>query len=419
MYKQTLLCGLLVCFTTSLHAAAYEEESNYELPHLDLEMTSYEYRELTAVFLENKGDDPLNPILDAGQRNLDWIEWINQSRADGDKLELSSEETQPSIPIEQASFSSRTLIMNEWQELLDTMPEAMRAVLLDWEELTRDPPLPDEQFLNYAKALDRTYQRASRWLLLEPKLRRYAAAAYKDVRGFYYLRNETNLEQKLRGWDALAAMERQRLSGYLVSLCVNSRESVDFCRDQLATALLRDRQAWSFYSEYFPSGKEVWDAFFEIPRRRTDIVWSRSNPDVMRIPFLDPRRSDVTSWLRENIQDEWHWVGWNLILDFRATGSITMTHVVFKDGATPHVNSIAGSEITMDGNRSLNEYASRWTIRHEYGHVLGIPDCYVEFYDEAAGVMVAYQLDTTDLMCSRRGRMKERHYEQLKEAYFR
>jgi hypothetical protein len=96
-----------------------------------------------------------------------------------------------------------------------------------------------------------------------------------------------------------------------------------------------------------------------------------------------------------------------------------MTHIVFKEGATPHVNELAGSEITMDGNRNIDEYSSRWTIRHEYGHVLGLPDCYIEFYDESEGVMISYQLDITNLMCSRRGRLQEKHFDELKRVYLK
>ena len=44
----------------------------------------------------------------------------------------------------------------------------------------------------------------------------------------------------------------------------------------------------------------------------------------------------------------------------------------------------------------------QWTIRHEFGHVLGFPNCYLEFYDNDTATMVSYQLDVTNLMCSRR-----------------
>jgi hypothetical protein len=72
----------------------------------------------------------------------------------------------------------------------------------------------------------------------------------------------------------------------------------------------------------------------------------------------------------------------------------------------------------MDGNRNIDEYSARWTIRHEYGHVLGFPDCYLEFYDVETETMINYQLDITDLMCSRRGAFKVNHFDQLKAAYF-
>jgi hypothetical protein len=71
----------------------------------------------------------------------------------------------------------------------------------------------------------------------------------------------------------------------------------------------------------------------------------------------------------------------------------------------------------MDSNQPIEEYESQWTIRHEFGHVLGLPDCYHEFYDVNARAYVNYQLDITDLMCSRAGNMNERIYKELKEAY--
>ncbi len=53
----------------------------------------------------------------------------------------------------------------------------------------------------------------------------------------------------------------------------------------------------------------------------------------------------------------------------------------FQKGVTPHVNRLGGNVIIMDAAASIEEYAIRWAIRHEYGHVLGLPDCYFEFYD--------------------------------------
>jgi hypothetical protein len=125
----------------------------------------------------------------------------------------------------------------------------------------------------------------------------------------------------------------------------------------------------------------------------------------------------VKTFLSENIEDEWKWKDWRLTLNF-ISGGFDTTHVEFVPGATPHVNGLAGSTITMDANQPLTEYHVRWTIRHEFGHTLGFPDCYVEFYDTDKAVMISYQLDTTNLMCSRRGKLQEKHYEELKRVYY-
>jgi hypothetical protein len=73
----------------------------------------------------------------------------------------------------------------------------------------------------------------------------------------------------------------------------------------------------------------------------------------------------------------------------------------------------------MDENRNIQDYDVKWTIRHEFGHILGLPDCYVEFYDAKKAVMIDYQIDITNLMCSRRGHLQAKHYEELKRNYYK
>jgi bacillopeptidase F (M6 metalloprotease family) len=73
----------------------------------------------------------------------------------------------------------------------------------------------------------------------------------------------------------------------------------------------------------------------------------------------------------------------------------------------------------MDANQSIEEDDSKLVIRHEFGHILGFPDCYHEFYDTELDGFVNYQLDTTDIMCSGTGAMTERMYKELKRVYFK
>ena len=83
------------------------------------------------------------------------------------------------------------------------------------------------------------------------------------------------------------------------------------------------------------------------------------------------------------------------------------------------VNVVGVPAITPAADRVNPPGSVPPTIRHEYGHVLGFPDCYLEFYDTNLNQMVQYQLDITNLMCSRRVHLQQSHYDEMKRVYFR
>jgi hypothetical protein len=138
----------------------------------------------------------------------------------------------------------------------------------------------------------------------------------------------------------------------------------------------------------------------------------------MKVIFADPKDSKIASFLKDNIEDEFSFADWSLKMEFvdLARG---VSRLEFKSGVTPHVNKLGGNIITMDKASSIDEYDIKWTIRHEYGHILGLPDCYFEFYDSKNQMGVSYQIDTSDLMCSRAGDFNERLYLELKKAYYK
>ena len=410
----------LTLLATDAHAAPAREA-----PHLELELESRDYaRLLDAQPIRLRSQNSVNPAADLtdliqiGKRNLDFLDHLNSKRPVDQKLNLTSPELQPGYPIDAPKESSPRILREKMTAIRSEAPAELGAILFGNQTFPDSIGLDDITYLTWARKLDGVYQGASRWTLQEPYLESYKSRATKDVRGYYYLTREPNWQDTLTRWDGLGSSEKARLRPWILSICVNATRDSVLCKNSLTSAETTGT-VLQFTQRHLPKAKGLWDSYFKLGGRRSDITWRRDNPNLASMPFKDPRDPTVKRWLLNNVEDEWRLDGWTLKLDFKSQTNWGTAEVVFIPGATPHVNGLGGNTITMDANQALEEYGTRWTIRHEFGHVLGLPDCYVEFYEEEKQVMVSYQLDLGNLMCSRRGKLQKIHYDELKSAYFR
>lgn len=408
-------------------ALLFASTSAFGLPahkhHLDLELTGHEYRELLkkAPKFKNKlsgEEQEIEKYLAIGKRNLQWVDFVNSARPEDRKLSLSSPATQngngPSAP----RFYNFKMIKEKWHVLESLLPKPLKAVVLDGASFTTDLGVTDREFMEWLFQVDSAYQIAARYKLMLPYKDEMKGLAAYDVRGYLQLKDEENLDDKLESFEYQTDLKQSRLTRSLTMICMNSEKKRDDCKQELGIAL-RNKTIVDFKNTYMPSGEALYTYYFTILGSRPDGVWTSADPNNMVIPFANPHNEAVLNYLRDNIEDEWKWNGWQLHINFVESDDPKMTHIVYEEGATPHVDNAPGTIITMDANSPLSEYDVQWTIRHEYGHVLGFPDCYHEFYDEEEEAFVSYQLDVTNLMCSRRGKLKETHFTELKRAYFK
>ena len=401
--------GLTVTFT-SAHAA---------LPHLDLEANSNEYaRHLKTLPKSKTADEPgIAKALSIGQRLSTWISFENAKRPADHQIKLTSSSTRYGIPIETPSVYNPTIIQQKLDTAIAALPESVASVLQSTDAFPDQLPVSDDSFILLGRAVDKVYQSAARWKSLKPYIPQYTNSKSLDVRGYYYLHKNGWTAEKLNSYSTLDASTQADLKNWLTLICINTVVSADTCANEFSTAMAKQALA-NFYTKYISVAEANWDHFFRIPDgiKRNDIAWNASTPNLMTVPFNTPTIARIQSYLSDNIQDEWKFNGWNLKLNF---GTFSNGPVIeFQTGVVPHVESVGGNVIVMDQNQSVEEYESQWTIRHEFGHVLGFLDCYLEFYDTAQNAFVNYQLDTSDLMCSRAGNMKERLYTELKRVYF-
>ncbi len=389
------------------------------LPHLDLEMEGAEYR---GVLLRRGLEVELDPIAAAtaidrliaiGTRNLEWLAHINADLPPEQRIRFTRFDEARGIPIESPRIYGPSTFVTDLAALEGEMPPAMAAVLLRGAAFTRRPPIEVEAYRLFGRRIDTHYQLAARWRLLEPYHDLLAERRRLDVRGYYFLAREPDLDAKLAGWNELDPGLRLKLRGWLLGLCLNSGTSKENCERQ-SEAFARG-EAPRFFARYRADGARVYDAYFRIPAaaRRRDLRWTATESRLS----LD---RDLTGALRDfvvaQIEGEYRWQGWGLRLDFGGRRP-SSPYVDLVPGVTPHVESLGGNRIVMDANQDLDEPEAQWIFRHEFGHVLGLPDCYAEFFETERNLMVNYQIDLNDLMCSRKGKMNERIFLELRRAY--
>lgn len=422
-----LFLFILLIFTNKIQA--HDHDHNYKMksiaepPHLDHEMSSQEYQALLDIHVAHPNtvttpeDAEIEQWLGWGKRTLQWVDLVNDERSEENKISLSSPETQTGNPTSNPRIYNFKIIKDSWVQLQKDMPRSLRDVIWGTSPLSSHIPISENDFVKWLLEVDRAYQLSARYKLRKPWQLFMSGDANRDVRGFLNLKNDKNINQKLSTWNTLNQNTKKQLTADLSQICINSGEFAIDCSDQLNKAI-RQNTVVSFKNRYMPAGQKNYDRFFLIVQKRTDIVWPQNQPNLMILPFRDPQDSQIFNFLKDNIEDEWRLGSWKLNLNFIINPLGNTAYVRFIPGATPNVNGLAGSIITMDANTPLTEYNAQWTIRHEFGHVLGFPDCYHEFYDNSLSAFVSYQLDLNDVMCSRRGKLLQRHFNELKRVYF-
>ncbi len=387
--------------------------SGFALVLPETHLTGKDYRTLLKMNGIDQKAEELQPMIDMGERLYRWIDHINTHR--DSPLSLSSPASQPSTPITSPRYNSRQIITAAAKEFRNSVPAWFESVIFEEGHFTDELPVAEDEFLIWGQKADRLYSQTARWLLQEPFLYAYEMRKNEDVRGYYHLTHTEQIEKLLTDWTTLTSHQQTDFKTWLVNLCENTT-STSACQ-KAATTAIAGNKVLEFFKKYLPRSQQVWKNYFRIEGARDDVDWTSARSNEFYIPFERPDDEAVEKFLVDNIEDEFKWLGWRLVLDF-VSDFFDAPNVVFEPGVTPHVDCLGCSRITMDANVPITDYAVQWTIRHEFGHVLGFPDCYVEFFDRSLGKMVYYQLDTENLMCSRRGKFMKTHYDELRKAYF-
>lgn len=363
---------------------------------------------------DTEEDQQIAMLLAVGKKASKWIEVVNASRLPADKLDLSAGGSSGGIPMTKPIKSSTEILMKSYEDFLAKNSTLITDVITSSQELPSTPPLPDQEFLAALKTLDRIYSSTIRWAGQRDWISYYTGKAIYDIRGYVNLKSVPNLEEMLNSYSTLSQADQVNFYGWLLGLCRNDKMAAPNCKDMLNASISKN-QLVKFYKNYVQYGEVTYENYFTLQKTRPEMKWN-STKTILNSPFLTPERSDVQKWLKENVEDEWRGAGFNLNIDYKNNMS-SIPRIEFKEGITAHVNSLGGDLISMEAEYPIETKGQKYTIRHEFGHVLGFQDCYLEFYDTNEKAMIYYEIDVDNIMCSRNGKLKPTHIEQLQKSY--
>lgn len=410
------LTFLIVIFL--LQIGCTENGSSRPLDPADLGPEGTQLQQPVTQVAEAHADSPaekkLKAVTSMGQKVIAWLNLVNLHRDEAHRLNLADKTTKNPVPPEKPSITSIPIILEKFSARIADLPPEMQAYLIKDQKPVETPPVPDDVFLKHIRNLNSSYQQALRWIGHEPYFDIYAEQTVYDIRGYYFFKKEVDVEEKLKNFQTLDTEKKQSYQTWLIGLCHNSKINISDCASELVTTIEK-QTVLAYYSKYFPQAKKTYQGFFEAEHLRDDLTWD-TNKIQLTQNFILPTLTKVAHWLKSNIEDEWKGLQFQLKLNFVPENDFS-PFVKFVKGVTPNVSGARQEIITMDPDYSLDDYSTQWTIRHEFGHILGFPDCYLEFYEKQTETMTYYTIEPENLMCAWGGKFQPSQIEQLRKAY--
>lgn len=375
-------------------------------------------------------ESELNEVLRVGARALAWV-----NRVQSNVPEESREQVWRRIDNvgheptwEQPKLYNAATLLQQYREVMNGLSPTLQDVLRSEVELPNEPPSGESihSIVLAARALRSPYTTTARWKALYT-YRHSLSPERRDVRGVLSLIKYENLYRTIiQNWsqERYKSQRADVLSAVAATCPLLERTSVAACVARYRTWLADDSAGPNMdtiLNEALRGGREELERRFSLQLRQDLLKPERSGSTTLLLPT---RVADNTifSWMREYVRRAWTGIaggdhGRSLQILLTQTNSRDSVRVDWQAGQLPHVNAVGGSRVVMDANTARWLEFTQVVIAHEFGHVIGFADCYVEFWSEPQQAFLYYAIDPSNAMCALSGAYQPRHFNDLNRVY--
>jgi hypothetical protein len=273
--------------------------------------------------------------------------------------------------------------------------EVFKKIGSDFKDI-RNLNLSNDERIDFEKTLrDLLLWRslAQRWSDFQCSLPELVSRQEKDVRTFYQAENNQCDDLPFSHCGLKLCIQEKSLPSCLSELTVFKRKKQGDKFSQIYRNLYYQKKIKPFFS--LTKNHKKWSCLNQGDEEGMRLIipffWAEEWSSRLNLNFLDIKKAIEEKWKSKDLKIE--------IRRMNKMSERTVS-IVWESSNISYVKS--SSPLIIHLSQNLYSGQLLLTLVHEFGHVLGFPDCYVEFYNSKRKELTYYSLEKerSNLMCN-------------------
>jgi hypothetical protein len=250
---------------------------------------------------------------------------------------------------------------------------------------------------------------AARWQAQQCALKSLKGGRKNDFRFFLNIKEKRELsiaclEKFSDKCDRVIIDEFKKNKGRQLILLCARHHSFALCSGELRNAWGNDRAELKYFRYYYNLSDKRYQKFFSIDRQRSFKCSKEVDGNkvlhlaVFGLNDLTKKLGITVMKLNSYVNEQWGYKGFVIKLSNSEPDQSSFSllfHQKFISQVVEETKPVMMLANHLQGQELVKIF------NHELGHILGFPDCYVEYYNKKKGELIYYtlQLDQENIMC--------------------